>query len=117
MNLLPCEKDGDSGDGYGTGRHGGADRGGSRERPAEGAECPDPRPRVLFRLVTLPSTPAGTCRWRIVMAVMLSSVQAALLANGITAAVIVFAVIAGVAWVAAMTSLASSRIATIPAAA
>lgn len=42
--------------------------------------------------------------------------QAALLADSVAAAVIVFAVIPGVAWVAAMTGSAGSRIATVPAA-
>ena len=58
-------------------------------RPAGGAEC-------------LRAAPGGA--------------RAALLADGIAAAVIVFAVVPGVAWVAAMTSSAGSRIATVPAA-
>lgn len=65
----------------------------------------------------MPGGLAGICRWRIVMAVMLNTAQAALLVDSITAAVIVFAVIPGVAWVAAMTSPAGSRIAMVPAAA
>ena len=40
--------------------------------------------------------------------------RAVLLADSIAAAVIVFAVIPGVVWVAAMTSPAGSRIATVP---
>ena len=48
---------------------------------------------------------------------MVARIPAALLASSITAAVIVFAVIPGVAWVAAMASPVGSRIATVPAAA
>ena len=95
----------------------------ARAPPASAPRASVPRVTVPNRLLTRPSSAAGTCRCRMVTAVMLNKAHAPLLTESIAAATITLPVRPRPAWLAAMATPASSsdrhgpsrRVRTVPA--